>query len=348
MDRIEDATQKTAQGRQRWALLLLVSALLFIGGSSSAEPVGELPYEDSGTFAIVFENDSFTASDRNYTNGVRFSYLSKANGGPAAGRWLGEHLLGAEAEDRIYTGIAVGQSMFTPQDIDVPQLLPDQHPYAGWLYLSFSLLVDSGTSLNTLSLDVGLVGPDSGAEWTQRRVHDTFGAQDPKGWDNQLENEVGVALAYDHKWRALAEWEAVGLGIDLTPNAGFTLGNVRTDLNAGLTLRIGNNLRNDYGPPRIRPSVAGGGFFEPVDHFSWYVFAGISGRAVAYDIFLDGNTMRDSTEVDRRPFVGDAQAGLVIQYSRWQLGFTAVTRTEEFETQKDSQIFGAISLSVKL
>ena len=332
----------------RAAAVVLAVWVALGAGSAAADEPGIGPYEDSGTFAIVFENDSFTASDRNYTNGLRFSYLSSANGGLAAGRWVAERLMGAEAEDRVYSGIALGQSMFTPQDIDVPDLLPDQHPYAGWLYLSFSLLVDSGESLNTLSLDIGLVGPDTGVEWTQRKVHDTFGAQDPKGWDNQLGNEIGVALAYDHKWRALAEWEAIGLGIDLTPNAGFTLGNVRTDLNAGLTLRIGNNLQNDYGPPRIRPSVAGGGFFEPVDRFSWYVFAGISGRAVAYDIFLDGNTMRDSTEVDRRPFVGDAQAGLVVQFGRWQLGFTAVTRTEEFETQKDSQIFGAISLSVKL
>ena len=334
--------------RSGWKWLPLLVALVLSGVPAAGEENEAGPYADSGTFAIVFENDSFTASDRNYTNGVRLSYLSSANGGPKLSRWVADRLMGAAPEDRVYSGLALGQSMFTPQDIDVPQLLPDQHPYAGWLYLSFSLLVDSGESLNTLSVDLGLVGPDTGVEWTQRTVHDIFGAQDPKGWDNQLGNEVGIAIAYDHKWRALAEWEAIGLGIDLTPNAGFTLGNVRTDLNAGLTLRIGNNLQNDYGPPRIRPSLAGGGFFEPVDRFSWYVFAGVTGRAVAYDIFLDGNTLRDSTEVDRRPFVGDAQAGLVVQFGRWQLGFTAVTRTEEFETQKDSQIFGAISLSVKL
>ena len=117
MDRIEDATQKTAQGRQRWALLLLVSALLFIGGSSSAEPVGELPYEDSGTFAIVFENDSFTASDRNYTNGVRFSYLSKANGGPAAGRWLGEHLLGGLVETEGHVAGSLADDPADPSEV---------------------------------------------------------------------------------------------------------------------------------------------------------------------------------------------------------------------------------------
>lgn len=94
--------------------------------------------------------------------------------------------------------------------------------------------------------------------------------------------------------------------------------------------------------------VTGGGFFEPVDRFSWYLFVGVSGRAVAYDIFLDGNAFRDSPEVDRRPLVADAQGGLVIQLGRYQLGLTVVTRTEEFETQRDRQVFGAISLSMKL
>ncbi len=328
--------------------LVLVALSVVSAAASWGQSAPDRPYSDLGTLALVFENDSFTASDRNYTNGVRLSYLSSADGGPALGRWFGRTLLGANEEDRIYSGIALGQSMFTPQDINRIELLPDQHPYAGWLYLSFSVLVDSGETLDTLGLEIGWIGPDSGAEWIQRNVHDTFGAQDPKGWDNQLGNEVGVALTYDRKWRALAEFEAIGLGIDLTPNAGFTVGNVLSQASAGLTLRIGNNLQNDYGPPRIRPSLAGGGFFEPVDRFSWYLFAGVSGRAVAYDIFLDGNAFRDSTEVDRRPFVADAQGGLVIQLGRYQLGLTVVTRTEEFETQRDRQVFGAISLSMKL
>ena len=121
-----------------------------------------------------------------------------------------------------------------------------------------------------------------------------------------------------------------------------------TQATAGLTLRIGNDLADDYGPPRIRPSLAGGGFFNPSDGFGWYVFAGAAGRAVAYNIFLDGNTRRDSLEVDRRPFVLDVQAGIVIQLLRAQLALTVVARTEEFETQEEEQIFGAVSVSFKL
>lgn len=65
-------------------------------------------------------------------------------------------------------------------------------------------------------------------------------------------------------------------------------------------LRLGQRLPLDYGPPRIQPSLPGSGFFvPPQDRFGWYLFAGVEGRAVARNIFLDGNTFRDSRSVDK-------------------------------------------------
>ncbi len=304
---------------------------------------------DLGTLSLTVENDAVAGgTDRNYTSGVRLGYLTGPDRVWGIVDGLAGLLLAAEEEDVVRFGIAIGQSMFTPQDIEEEAPLPDQHPYAGWLYADLSILVEREHSLDTLSLQGGVVGPDAGGEWTQTNIHELIHSDEPKGWDNQLRHEAGVVVTFDRKWRALAEWEAVGLGVDITPNAGFSLGNVLTQATAGLTLRLGNDLADDYGPPRIRPSLAGGGFFNPSDGFGWYVFAGAAGRAVAYNIFLDGNTIRDSLEVDRRPFVLDVQVGVVIQLLRAQLALTVVGRTEEFETQEKEQIFGAVSLSFKL
>ena len=68
-------------------------------------------------------------------------------------------------------------------------------------------------------------------------------------------------------------------------------------------------------------------------------------RTGARNIFLDGNTFRDSPSVARDMWVAEAQAGFVLKYDRCQLGFTAVYRTEEFETQLDPQRSGAVSLA---
>lgn len=310
---------------------------------------GALADEDRGTLSFQFENDALAGgTDRNYTSGARIGYLTGPDRVWGIVEGAAGLLLGAEEEDVVRFGFAVGQSIFTPRDIEEAQPLPDQHPYAGWLYADFSILVERKHTLDTLSLQAGVVGPDSGGEWAQTNVHELIHSDEPLGWDNQLEHEPGVVITFDRKWRALAEWDALSIGIDLTPNAGFSVGNVLTQATVGLTLRIGNDLADDYGPPRIRPSLAGGGFFKPSDSFGWYVFAGAAGRAVAYNIFLDGNTMRDSLEVDRRPFVLDVQAGVVIQLLRMQIAFTVVGRTEEFESQRDEQVFGAVSLSFKL
>jgi hypothetical protein len=136
--------------------------------------------------------------------------------------------------------------------------------------------------------------------------------------------------------------------LDLTPNFGASVGNIHTNARAGLTLRFGENLRNDFGPPRVRPSLGGAGYFNPIDEFSWYLFAGVEGRAVAHNIFLDGSLFdNDSPSVEKRPFVADFQGGAVIQYRNAQLAFTYVERTDEFDTQEERQAFGAISLSLK-
>ena len=134
---------------------------------------------------------------------------------------------------------------------------------------------------------------------------------------------------------------------DIDVNNGFSLGNVLTEASAGLTLRVGSNLGGDYGPPRIRPSLAGAGFFAPAGTFSAYLFAGVQGRAVARNIFLDGNSFEDSPSVDKKHFVADFQAGVVMQFNDIQLAYTFVTRTKEFETQDDRQTFGALSVSFK-
>ncbi|NNL84627.1 MAG: lipid A deacylase LpxR family protein [Myxococcales bacterium] len=310
---------------------------------------GAFADEDRGTLSLQFENDALAGgTDRNYTSGARIAYLTGPDRVWGIVEGTAGLLLGAAEEDVVRFGFALGQSIFTPDDIRETRPLPDQHPYAGWLYADFSILVERKYTLDTLSLQVGVVGPDSGAEWVQTNVHEWIHSDEPRGWDNQLQHEPGVVLTFDRKWRALAEWDALSIGIDLTPNAGFSVGNVLTQATAGLTLRIGNDLADDYGPPRIRPSLAGGGFFKPSDSFGWYIFAGAAGRAVAYNIFLDGNTMRDSLEVDRRPFVLDVQVGVVIQLLRVQLAFTVVGRTEEFESQRDEQVFGAVSLSFKI
>src|SRR5256885_10946822 len=42
--------------------------------------------------------------------------------------------------------------------------------------------------------------------------------------------------------------------------------------------RIGFDLPDDYGPPRIEPGLPGTNFFEPTAAFGWYLFAGVGSK----------------------------------------------------------------------
>lgn len=67
----------------------------------------------------------------------------------------------------------------------------------------------------------------------------------------------------------------------------------------------------------------------------------------ARNIFLDGNTFRDSRSVDKEPLVGDLQFGIAVTWRNVRLSYTHVLRTREFKTQGEADDFGAFSLSVR-
>jgi hypothetical protein len=236
--------------------------------------------------------------------------------------------------------------MYTPRDISLPDPPLDDRPYAGWLYATIGLGIDSPRQTDIVALTVGVVGPASLAEQSQKVIHRITGSAEPRGWDTQLRNEPGIELAYQRRWRDVAKGNFAGFEYDVTPHAGGALGNVYTYANAGFTVRYGKRLTSDLGPMRIRPSPPGSGFFVPADTFSWYVFVGVDGRAVAHNVFLDGNTWRESRSVDKETLAGDLQWGAAVTWKGIRATYTHVRRTREFETQGPSSDFGAFAVSV--
>ena len=320
--------------------LCFVVCLALSGLASAQNP-------PQGTLSLLIENDKFTGTDRHYTNGLQLGYLSAKDDVPQWLRNTAHYLPGIDEEAALRAGYVLGHSIFTPDDIESSLPVPEQRPYAAWLYGGVALVAETPTRLDTWELDLGIVGPSARGEEIQNGFHDIIGVDEANGWDNQLEDEFGYALIYERKWRNLWEHRRTGFGIDLIPHFGFSLGNVATFVNMGAMFRVGNDLPNDFGAPRIRPSLPGSNFFLPRDNFGWYFFAGLDGRAVAQNIFLDGNTDKDSLGVDKEIFVGDLQAGLVFNLGDIRLSYSYVIRTREYEEQDHSDRFGSIGLSFK-
>jgi lipid A 3-O-deacylase len=303
--------------------------------------------DDKGILSFTLENDLFDGADQGYTNGVRFAWLSSETNAPDWAKWSASHFLPLAPEGKKRISIAFGQSMFTPSNIQTAAPLPNDRPYAGWLYGSVGIVSDTGKTLDNVVLTVGMVGPASLAEPTQKFVHHVVNSHQPLGWDNQIKNEPGIELTYERKWRSLYAFSPFGLGADLSPHAGVNIGNINTDASVGAIARLGFKLPDDYGPPRIRPSLPGSDYFIPTSELGGYLFAGVEGRGVARNIFLDGNTFADSLSVDKKPFIGSAQLGLAMTYGETRISYTQVWLTKEFYGQQDPEQFGVLTLSYR-
>ncbi|OOG22766.1 hypothetical protein B1C78_13900 [Thioalkalivibrio denitrificans] len=310
-----------------------------------AHAMASHPPEEQLVFVVDVENDAFARTDRYYTSGLRLTWVRPADHEP---EWVhrlarGTPLLSDEA--RLGLTTAIGQSIYTPADKDATPPDPDDRPYAGWLYVTIGVDALTQARLDRLQLTLGVVGPASLGERSQRLIHDIKGEDAPQGWSDQLRNEPTLMLSYERQWHALASRPDRGWEADLTPHAGASLGTPFTFANGGFMIRAGRDLPMDYGPPRIQPGLPGSGLFESRPGRWGYGFAGVDVRLVGYDLLLDGNTWRDSPSVDKERMVGDLYLGLALGFEHLRVSYTHVWRTREFRTQDQRQTFGSLSVS---
>jgi lipid A 3-O-deacylase len=302
--------------------------------------------DDKGIFNVVIENDFFAGEDRDYTNGIRLSWLSSEKNTPQWEQDIANILpLADEGDKRV--SIAFGQNMYTPQNTLSTTPIAGDRPYAGWLYGSVGMVSDTGNTLDNAMITLGVVGPAALAEQTQRIFHNIISDETPKGWDNQLKNEPGIVLTYERKWKEFFELSTAGLEADIMPHVGVNLGNINTDAAIGATFRLGFDLPADYGPPRIRPSLPGSDFFVPSEDLSGYLFTSVGERAVARNIFLDGNTFASSESVDKENFVSSLQVGAVLTSGDSRISYTQVFMSKEYKTQTSPSQFGTLTFSYR-
>lgn len=336
-------------------VLVLSLPVLSVPALAAQQQEDEFRYCETLTFQI--ENDDVGGSDRHYTSGNR---LACAGSMPGIIKRQLQPLVPDGMEGRFGSRYGLGYNFYTPDDISEPDLIEDDQPYAGWLYLDFGFDTEVRSAsgdiryLDNLSLQVGVVGPLAGGEEVQTFSHDVLNATEPEGWDNQLDNEPGINYFYDRQWTGLwrqpltVEAEPSSLAIDMTPKLGAALGNIYTHAATGMTFRLGRFETDDHGPPAIRPSFTGSDRFPRTGGFSTYLFGGVEGRVVARNIFLDGNSFdSDSPSVDKKTLVGEARFGMAMTYGDVHLSYTHVLRSREFDGQ-EPQTFGGLTLSIGL
>lgn len=309
------------------------------------------PRATGGVVNLLVENDVFSGTDRHYTSGVMFNYISEVNQGPERLADIGLRFPGIDEGDKLQVAFTLGHEIYTPTDILTRDLLPDERPYAGYVYAAAGVTAANPyEEIDTWRINIGIIGPSARAEQMQNNLHKLIDIDQANGWDNQLRDEPVFSASYERKWldRGRTKTWSNGLAFEYIPHANVTLGTPVTDMGLGITLRIGQGLNRDYGPPRIRPSLATSQYYETGIGRSWYLFAALEARAVGYNLFLDGNTFKNSHSVDRKPVIADVQAGFVWNSNRFRVTYTWVLRSREFDSQENLDLFGSLSLSFRI
>jgi hypothetical protein len=304
--------------------------------------------EEPGTFSVLFENDVFFKGDQDYTNGVQFAYTTPPQMSPATIVDIARDLPFFADTGTVRTSIALGQNIYTPKDTQLAVPPPGERPYAGYLYAALGVMEQNPDRLDQLQLELGVIGPVSLAGNAQKWVHSILGQAKPQGWHTQLRNEPEINLTYERSLKVIPQQSVWRLVLDIEPHWGGSVGTVYDYVNVGAMVRFGFNLPDDFGPLRIEPSLPGSNFYKPEGGFSAYVFAGVDGRAIARNAFLDGNLWRSGPSVTKRNLVGDLEMGAAVTFSHVRVAFTHVFRSKEYAGQVSPDQFGAVSVSFRL
>lgn len=304
-----------------------------------------------GTHSYYLENDAFSGQDRNYSNGLRYSWVSDPSGATELSSldglvgYMKSIGLAKSPEAKSQYGISLTQLMYTPDHKDSFVQPEGERRYAGWLGLGFSLHVKDDHLLNSAEFIVGTTGANSLAEATQDFVHSIADGGKFNGWDDQVPNEITVDLSFVQKRRTdFQSLDCGDFGVDGTLEWGARLGTFRTAAHLGASLRGGLNLRPSFADLRISETAYGLDSEQAASDWSPYFLLGGTIRGIAYDATLDGPVFNDfETGNHRQGFVAEVFAGIGLRYRQIELSYVHTWRTEEYEEQNGLSDFGALA-----
>jgi len=295
----------------RYFLILAGAVLLLSAGAAFAELTDEARAEPikkrnqaspRASWAISFDNDILVpgSRDQDYTYGINFTLA----GNQAVNQWASLHkplgwidnLIGLNSQK--YQGIKAskieyGLFGFTPEDITQSEPIQDDRPYASLVYVSSSREHYNRSSQVSWqsTLTLGILGLSIVGD-IQGRVHSLYDGDIPMGWDNQISNGGEPTARYSVSRQSLLFKS--GSGFELKSTYQGSVGYI-TEVSWSLSARAGK-IHTPW--VSFNPELASyaekstsGAARKVSEHYVW---AGISLKARAYTVFLQGQ-FKDSS-----------------------------------------------------
>jgi lipid A 3-O-deacylase len=299
-----------------------------------------LPGLSSPKTGIIFytENDDWppdTGTDKDYTNGFRLTIDRNSDSFRLQRwplfRWVPAHPSCdvAISPDTMCTSSAFhfGQQFYTPDDISIAELIPDDRPYAGWLYVGGTWRAGSNKKAVISDVYLGFTGEASLGQEVQAGWHRVVKATKPEGWEHQIGTRLGVVVAHSRHWAVYDKLVGAGHRVfEIAPFVGGNVGNIMIDAYAGGRVKVGWNITRDWthtsiGPVAATSDVAREGPFE--------IFLSVDGRAraIGYNVFLDAADLHD---LDRRNTGAEIALGTGLRIGRFMMTYRVAKISKEY------------------
>ena len=310
----------------------------------------------ASTLGFSWDNDLFVGEDGRYTNGVRFSWVgdahSQCENNDDDGLTCGlarvvAPLPGIRLNDQKHA-LAVGleQTMVTPSDITREMPDYDDVPYVGYSNLELGMFSWDHDYLVGYGIRLGVTGPDSGAEQSQKVIHKITGSEQPRGWDNQLGPDVigGVIAVFAN--RLFRHDHDNGLQTDMGYAAMLDANNFLGTAGMSTFVRFGKNL-----PENFTPDYAGVGTSSSLvglfDHngTGWEVFLGASAEYIGY-FYLEEET--DLYDLESRDGTLGVVVGSGLHLDNFSFTLTLQGSQSPLRNSDDLLSFGNMSFMWKL
>lgn len=292
----------------------------------------ELPLNQAKTskyISLNIDNDIFTNTDYYYTHGTSISFMGL---GHRFYRFLPG--LGYFANE-IY-GIALHQDLYTPINPEATDLLPNDRPFAGLLYLRFiknSILPRNGMQLKSEWI-MGMIGPSALGDKIQQSIHEL----EPTGWAYQIKDDLLINLNVAIEKQLLHK-----RFVEISGETGIRLGTLKTGISASAQFKAGNiGAANGVSPIFRRTETSGKGLY-------YYFFVSPSIHYILHDASLNGGIfMRNSPHVfshsQIETIAGTIHTGFSVSYSVWELHADLTYISPAFKGGRDHK-WGGIGIT---
>ena len=224
----------------------------------------------------------------------------------------------------------MGQQFYTPDDITIPDLIPTDRPYAGWLYVGGSWRASTYDKLVATDVYLAAIGDSSLAEPTQKAWHRLVGAKEPRGWDHQIGDRFGIVVGHNRR-RAFEALSGRDLRwLEVVPYVGGTVGNIMVDAYAGARVKIGYNISRDWSQLGISPRILPQRRSVRADpgKLELYAVVDAQGRALAYNALIDA---APNHQLTRNNLVSDGGVGVGFRFGRLGVSYRVAFVSPEYE-----------------